>query len=32
MDVEVSKDKHITNWVDWGNLIYIRWNSTKNRL
>ena len=32
MDVEVSKDKHITNWVDWENLIYIRWNSTKNRL
>ena len=30
MDVEVSKDKHISRWVDWVNLIYVRWSSIKN--
>ena len=30
MDVEVSKDKHISRWVDWENLIYVRWIRIKN--
>ena len=29
--VKVSKDKHISRWVDWENLIYVRWNGIKNR-
>ena len=31
MDVKVSKDKHISRWVDRENLIYVRWNRIKNR-
>ena len=31
MDVKVSKDKKISRWVDWENLIYVRWNRIKNR-
>ena len=31
MDAEVSKDKHICRWIDWENLIYVRWNRIKNR-
>ena len=27
---EVSKDKHISRWVDQDNLIYLRWNDIKN--
>ena len=27
MYVKVSKDKHSSRWVDWENLIYVRWNS-----
>ena len=27
MHVKVSKDKHISRWVDWENLISVRWNS-----
>ena len=30
MDAEVSKDKHICRWVDWENLIYVRWKRIKN--
>ena len=30
MDVKVSKDKHISRWVDRENLIYVRWNRIKN--
>ena len=30
MKVRVSKDKHISRWVDWENLICIRWNRIKN--
>ena len=30
MDVKVSKDKHISRWIDWENLIYVRWNRNKN--
>ena len=30
MDIKVSKDKHITRWVDQENLIYVRWNRLKN--
>ena len=30
MDVKVSKDKHISRWVDRENLIYLRWNRIKN--
>ena len=30
IDVKVSKDKHISRWVDWENLIYVRWNRIKN--
>ena len=30
IDVEVSKDKHISRWVDWENLIYVRWIRIKN--
>ena len=26
MDIKVSKDKHITRWVDWEKFIYVRWN------
>ena len=29
MDVQVSKDKHISRWVDRENLIYVRWNRIK---
>ena len=28
--LKVSKDKHISRWVDWENLIYVRWNRIKN--
>ena len=31
MDVKVFKDKNISRWVDWKNLIYVRWNRIKNR-
>ena len=27
---KVSKDKNISRWVDWENLIYVRWNRIKN--
>ena len=30
MDGKVSKHKN-SRWVDWGNLIYVRWNRIKNR-
>ena len=30
MDSKVSKHKN-SRWVDWGNLIYVRWNRIKNR-
>ena len=30
MDIKFSKDKHISRWVDQENLIYVRWNKTKN--
>ena len=30
MNVKVSKDKSISRWVDWENLIYVRWNRIKN--
>ena len=30
MNVEFSKDKHISRWVDQENLIYVRWNRMKN--
>ena len=30
MDVKVSKEKRISRWVDWENLIYVRWNRKKN--
>ena len=30
MDVKVSKDKHISRWIDRENLIYVRWNRIKN--
>ena len=32
MDIKVSKDTHISRWVDWENLIYFRQNSTKKLL
>ena len=32
MDVEVfSKDKNISRWVDWENLIYVRWNRIRGK-
>ena len=30
IDVKVSKDKPISRWVDWQNLIYVTWNRIKN--
>ena len=30
MDVKVPKDKYISRWIDWENLIYVRWNRIKN--
>ena len=27
---KVSKNKYNSRWVDWENLIYIKWSSTKN--
>ena len=34
MNLKVSKDKHISRWVDWENIIYVRQNKpcikTKN--
>ena len=30
VDVKVSKDKHISWWVYWKNLIYFWWNRIKN--
>ena len=30
MDNKVSKNKHISKWVDRENLIYVRWNKIKN--
>ena len=30
MDVKFSKDKHICRWIDWENLVYVRWNRFKN--
>ena len=32
MDVKVSKDKDINEWVYQENLIYVRWNTIKNCL
>ena len=29
MDIKVSKDKHISRWVDRENLIYVRWTRIK---
>ena len=29
-DFKISKDKHISRWVDWESLIYVRWNRIKN--
>ena len=29
MAVKVSKDKHISRWVDQENLIYVRWKASK---
>ena len=26
MDVKLFKKKHTSRWVDWENLIYVRWN------
>ena len=26
MDIEVSKDKHVSRWADQQNFIYVRWN------
>ena len=31
MEVKVSKDKHISIWTDWENLICIRWNIKKKK-
>ena len=31
MDVKVSKNKNISRWIDWENLIYVRSNRIKNR-
>ena len=31
MDVELSKDKHISRWVVQENLIHVWWNRIKNR-
>ena len=31
MNVKVSKDKNISRWLDWENLIYVKWNRIKNR-
>ena len=25
------KDKHISKWVHWENLMYVRWNSIRNQ-
>ena len=30
MCIKASKDKHISRWVDWENLIYVRWNRIKD--
>ena len=30
MNVKLSKDKHISRWVDQENLTYVRWNRIKN--
>ena len=30
-DVKIYKDKYINRWVDWENLVYVRWISIKNR-
>ena len=30
MDAKVSKDKNMSRWVDWENLIYVGWNIIKN--
>ena len=30
MDIKISKEKNISRWVDWENLIYVRWNRIKN--
>ena len=32
MDVKVSKDKYISRWIDWENLINVRWNRNKNSI
>ena len=29
MCIKASKDKHISRWVDWEKLIYVRWNRIK---
>ena len=29
MDIKVSRDKHISRWVDHGNHIYVRWKNRK---
>ena len=31
VNVKVSKDKHMSRWVDQENLIYVSWNRIKNR-
>ena len=30
MFFKVDEDKHICRWVDWDNIIYVRWNRIKN--
>ena len=30
MDVKVSKNKHISRWIDLENRNYVRWNRIKN--
>ena len=32
MDLNVSKDKSMSRWVDRENLIYVRWNRIRNRV
>ena len=29
MELKVSRDKHICRWIDWENLICVRWNRIK---
>ena len=32
MAVKISRDKHISIWVDQENLIFVRWNGIKNHV